>query len=923
MALPVPALLVALALVGQAPPALRGAGTSTQGAPAPAPVVVVQPPRLLTKVDPVYPPEAWAAGREAAVALALDLDATGAVTGVEVLESGGADFDASAVAAARQFTFVPALGSDGHPLPVRIRYRTRFVAQVVPPPGTATATPTATASTAPPAPVMADAAPDPINFVGTVKETGTRAPVGFASVVVTSSTGLVLTSTETNAEGRFAFRGVPVGTHQVRVAAPYFETIAVEETITPREELEVLYRLQRTARSPYEVFVRAKVPRKEVSRRTIQFEEIRRVPGTQGDAIRVIQNLPGVARAPFGLGLLIVRGAPPQSTGVFLDGHRIPLLFHFGGVGGVTSVINSRSLDQINFYPGGFSPEYGRLSAGVVELVSREPATDRVHGEAQIDFLTVVPINVSVFLEGPLTSDPSDGTFFFSLRRSSIDGVFALATELLDSSVALAPRYYDYQARWNKKLGDDGRATLSLAIFGSDDELVLLGIDDLGDGGGGAPSGTRSHTYFHRFNPRLIFRPDADTQLTISPIVGVDYTNTETTGEGVNSEFALRIANWNAGLRVDGKTKLADTLKLSVGGDLIYSAYDADFTVPDFQSVKDFPNPVNPELPTRREVIVIPVLTASAYAELEWTPLPGLSLWPGLRLDAYDFQAEQQILIDPRLVEGRSVFGLDPRLTARYAFTEDWAVKGQAGLYREPPLAPQLYLNADLPLQQAQQYSVGVEWDIIEKLSLDVQGFYRFNDQYPRQSNDVEVVDGTLRPVGLRPDGQQRSYGLELLLKLEQRWGLYGWIAYTLSRSEFRLDDGEDDWDPNFFFDQTHNLNIIAVYELALNWNLGARFRFVTGGGLPNTEARWYDADADGYRREIGDTERAPPFHQLDLYIEKKWSFDEWFLELYLDVQNVYNASNTEVYIPTFDFKRTERLPGIPIFPSLGLRGTF
>jgi hypothetical protein len=49
-----------------------------------------------------------------------------------------------------------------------------------------------------------------------------------------------------------------------------------------------------------------------------------------------------------------------------------------------------------------------------------------VHGEAQVDFLTIVPINVSVFLEGPLTSDPADGAFFFSLRRSSIDGVFAL-----------------------------------------------------------------------------------------------------------------------------------------------------------------------------------------------------------------------------------------------------------------------------------------------------------------------------------------------------------------------------------------------------------------------------------------------------------------------------------------------------------------
>lgn len=917
-----PVLLVLVLGAGQVPtsttPAAGPAGTAPAAGPAgatPAAATIVEPPRLSYKVDPVYPPEAWAAGREAAVALAIDIDAQGLVSDVAVLESGGADFDAAAVAAARQFVFTPAIASDGQSVPVRIRYRTRFVVQLV-----RTTTPSATSSTSLPAPVLAGVdVPEPINYRGTIKETGTRAPIGFASVVITSSTGLVLTSTEADGAGRFAFRGVPVGRHRVRVSAAFFAVLEADELITPREELEVLYRLERTARSPYEVFVRAKVPRKEVSRRTIQFEEIRRVPGTQGDAIRVIQNLPGVARAPFGLGLLVVRGAPPQSTGVFIDGHQIPLLFHFGGVGGVTSVINSRTLDQINFYPGGFSPEYGRLSAGVVELVSRDPATDRVHGEAQVDFLTIVPINVSVFLEGPLTSDPADGAFFFSLRRSSIDGVFALATELLDASVALAPRYYDYQARWVKPLGDG--ADLSLSLYGSDDELVLVGAPDLGPNTGG-PTGTRSRTYFHRFNPRLRLK-SGDSELTISPIFGADFTDTETSGAGPNSDFSLRISNWSAGIRVDGKTEVSESLRLTIGGELRQYAFDAEFVVPSFQAVKDFPSPINVDLPTRRDRAVIPVLLASAYVEAEWSPLPGLTLWPGLRFDAYDFEAEEQLLVDPRLVEGRSVFGLDPRLTARYALTEDVALKGQAGIYREPPLPPQVYINADLPLQRAQQYSLGFDWDLIEKLSLDVQGFVRFNENFPRQTGDVEVVDGKVRPVGLRPDGEQRAYGLELLLKLEERWGLYGWIAYTLSRSEFRRDDGEDDWDSSFFFDQTHNLNIVAVYELALNWHVGARFRFVTGGGLPATSARWYDADADAYRRDIEGEERAPPFHQLDLYIEKKWSFEEWFLELYLDVQNVYNATNTEAFIPTFDFKRTERLPGIPIFPSLGIRGTF
>ncbi|MFO0723829.1 MAG: TonB family protein [Myxococcota bacterium] len=887
------------------------AQTSTSTVPA-APKLT--PPVLLELVQAEYPPEALAAGRESTVGLWIEVDATGAVTSVELAESGGPEFDASALAAVKAFRFAPAIAEGIGPVPVRIRYRYRFTLTSVP---VRTATIAQTSSAAPPS-----LARGPINFYGTVLERGVRDPVGLATVSVwpVGTSSEAQSSTITDDRGRFAFRALPAGEYEVRISNPFFETAKEREQLTSDQALEVLYFVTRTERSPYAVTVYGKRQRKEVSRRTIEVEEMRRIPGAQGDAIRVIQNLPGVARTPFGLGLLVVRGAPPQSTGVFLDGHRIPLLFHFGGVGGVTSVINSRALSEINFQPGGFSPEFGRLSGGVIELVTREPVTDRVHGEAQVDFITLVPINVALYLEGPVTSDPSDGSFVFSLRRSSIDGIFALATEITKSSVALAPRYYDYQARYTKPLGDSSRM-LSILAYGSDDELVLIGAPDVGANAGG-PTGTRSRTYFHRLNPKLTLKGD-DVKLTISPIFGVDFTDTVTSGNGPNSSFAVRLSNLSAGGRVDGELKLAPWLKLRVGGDVLYQRFVSDTELPAFTGTKDFPSPIQVDLPTRRDAAKVPALLAAAYVEAELEPIKGLKLWPGLRLDGYDFQADPQFGIDPRLVEGRSSFGLDPRITARWAATDWLSIKGQAGLYREPPLPPQIYLNADLPLQQAQQYSGGVELGLLDRLSLDLTGFYRFAENVPRTTGDVEVVDGKIRPVAFRPNGQQRSYGLELLLKLEKRWGLYGWIAYTLSRSEIRRADGTEDWEANLIFDQTHNLNFVAVYELALNWNLGVRFRYVTGGATNATSFRYYDADADGYRREANQTVRLPPFHQLDVYIEKRWTYDQWYLELYLDVQNVYNATNTEAFIPTFDFKRDVRLPGIPIFPSIGIRGNF
>ena len=78
-----------------------------------------------------------------------------------------------------------------------------------------------------------------------------------------------------------------------------------------------------------ETRVRARPEHPEETKQTLTSAELTTVPGTLGDPLRVLQNMPGVARAPFGLGLLIVRGANPSDTGVFIGGEPIPVLYHF------------------------------------------------------------------------------------------------------------------------------------------------------------------------------------------------------------------------------------------------------------------------------------------------------------------------------------------------------------------------------------------------------------------------------------------------------------------------------------------------------------------------------------------------------------------------------------------------------------------
>lgn len=141
------------------------------------------------------------------------------------------------------------------------------------------------------------------------------------------------------------------------------------------------------------IIVEARREQPGETRRTIEPEIARTLPGSQGDPIKAIQNLPGLARASFGANALIVRGGAPEDTRVFLDGQQIPQLYHFGGL---TSVVANEMLQSIDFLPGGFGVRYGRALSGVVDVETRG-AHEKAGGVLDADIF-----DASLFVEGPL-----------------------------------------------------------------------------------------------------------------------------------------------------------------------------------------------------------------------------------------------------------------------------------------------------------------------------------------------------------------------------------------------------------------------------------------------------------------------------------------------------------------------------------------
>jgi hypothetical protein len=61
--------------------------------------------------------------------------------------------------------------------------------------------------------------------------------------------------------------------------------------------------------------------------------------------VRVIQSLPGAARSPFGTGVLIIRGANPEDSALYVDGIRVPIIYHLGGL---ESVVSADLIDAVD-----------------------------------------------------------------------------------------------------------------------------------------------------------------------------------------------------------------------------------------------------------------------------------------------------------------------------------------------------------------------------------------------------------------------------------------------------------------------------------------------------------------------------------------------------------------------------------------------
>jgi TonB family protein len=843
----------------------------------------ITPPKLVKFVEAEFPPSEVASGKGAAVVLQIAIDATGAVADVKVTESAGPAFDAAAVAAAKQFVFEPAK-VDGNAIPVKIGYRYvfTFVEKIV------------KKTTA--------------DFQGTVRDRRTKQVLPNVRVAI--DTGQ---QTITDEQGKFQILDVPVGEHTVTLSGENLATVGTTETFEVAKRIDATYEVEpkkEKSGNPdeeEEIVVTAPRIKKQIVSTQVAAEQATRVPGTQGDVLKVVENLPGVARAAAGSGALVVWGSAPQDTRVYVDGIHVPRLYHDGGY---RSIVSSDFVKSVELIPGGYGAEYGRGLGGLVTVALKPLDEEGIHGSVAADTIDAsasVRAKVSDHLHVAIAA-----------RKSYLDADLAAVTSENVGEYVPIPKYWDGQARVVYDFGSHETLELGGLISSDVTTRTLLNSD---------PALTTSQTTGTDFN-RVYLRYQkhlADGSLIeVTPSFGTNSTSL-TNLYGATPTDLMNFSDVYA-LRTSWRGPVLPFLRATVGLDAEATSSSLHRlgsigAPPREGDIYVFGEPPPPQINADDWQTVI--ASVASYAEGDVSLLDDtLHIIPGARFEPFISTTNKVIPpagSNPAVGYTREDAEIEPRIAVRYAMTPRVGWKAAYGLYHQSPQAEDLsaqFGNPTLGLSNAGHYLAGGNFQLTDTLALEATGFYSQSfDLAMRNPDESPLVAQALLPIG-----KGRSYGTQFLLR-QQTWAhFFGWVSYSLLRSE-RQDAPGLAW-RLFDYDQTHVFTALGSYDLGAGFEVGARFRAATGYPRTPVIGAYYSASINTYEPIFGahNSIRIPPFLSLDVRVAKRFKIDRTEAEVYLDVQNVTNHSNPEEIVYNTTYTQQGYITGLPILPVLGAR---
>lgn len=723
---------------------------------------------------------------------------------------------------------------------------------------------------------------------GRVYNASNNEAIPFANIVIW---GTQIGSTS-DLDGNFTFFGVEPGYVRLAVSAVGFQTYISEDILVtnakttminlPMEEKAVELEAVEIKASPFR-----RMEESPVSMRSLDISEIEKNPGGNRDISKVIQSLPGVSSTVSFRNDLIVRGGGASENSFFLDGIEIPNLNHFstqGASGGPVGIINVDFIREVDFYSGAFPANRGDALSSVIELKQIEPNSEEWNFRAAVG-----ASDLALTANGPV-SDKSG--FIFSVRRSYLGFLFDVI------GLPFLPTYNDMQFKYSHKfntknileiigLGALDQFELNTGIENPDEEQrYILGYLPVNEQQSYTIGARYRHFKDKGYDTWVVSRNYLDNRSykyrnnrEIDSLKTFDYKSTEAENK-IRYEHTTRFNGY----------------KLNYGAGAEYATYTNDTYRETY--VRDTLRQINYN--SELDVVnwnLFSQISKSVFRER-------LTLSFGFRMDASNYSPGMSNLLEQ----------FSPRFSASYALTERWFLNFNTGRYYQlPPYTTLGFRNNagqlvnkenNLKYISADHVVAGLEFLPDERSKITLEGFYKNYMDYPFSVSDSIAIAskggdfGTFGDEEVVSTAKGRAYGFEVLARDKNLRNFNIILSYTFVRSEF--EDLEGDFIPSRW-DNKHILNLTVLRSLKRNWDIGFKWRFV--GGSPYTP---YDVVTSS-RRPAWDARgqayldysrfnrlRLGNFHQLDLRVDKQWFFDKWSLNLYLDIQNLYNFKADE-----------------------------
>ncbi|MEI6764922.1 MAG: TonB-dependent receptor [Bacteroidota bacterium] len=722
------------------------------------------------------------------------------------------------------------------------------------------------------------------NISGRIYNAKNNEPLPFANIVI-FGTNIGATS---DIDGKYSFTGVKPGYVKLVASSIGFDNYVSEEFMVSNSRsmdvdipmIEKVINLQGVdiKASPFE--------RKEespISMRSLGISDIEKNPGGNRDISKVIQSYPGVAATPAFRNDIVVRGGGTGENRFYLDDVEIPNLNHFatqGASGGPVGIINTDFLREVEFYSGAFPASYGNAMSSVIDMKQIDPNHDKLNAKAALG-----ASDLAVTLNTPLGKDAG---MIFSVRRSYLQLLFTAL------QLPFLPTYNDYQLK--VKIDLDKKNQLTFISLGAYDQSSL----NL------KANKTESQRYILSYLPvynqwnytigavyRHFRKNSFDTWVLSRNMLRNSSYKYFKNDESVASN---KLSDYTSD-EIENKIRYENTTR-TAGFKIIYGAGAeyAKYTNKTYQ--KAFVN----NLPL--------IIDYHSFLEMYKWNLFGqvsknifgerLALSLGIRADANNYSSSMQNLLNQ----------FSPRFSASWMINENWSLNFNTGrYYQQPPYTMLGYRNSagalvnrdhNLKYISVDHYVAGVAYQDQKNFKVSVEGFYKMYHNYPFSVNDSICLASAGADFGVFGNeevvsrSKGRAFGVEVLGRVKMWKGFNGIASYTYVRSEFQ--DKNNNYVPSAW-DSRHLVSMTLSKTFKRNWSAGFKWRYVSGTpytpwnlNVSSQIAAW-DAQGKGYLDYSRfNTERLKAFTQLDVRVDKTWFFKRWSLNLYVDVQNLYNS---------------------------------